>query len=181
MNKISKSQSGAVLVIGLFIVLILSVIGVSATQSSEVQEKMAGNIRNRNLAFQAAESALVAGETYLSKTSTPTFNCTNGLYKPRDVNCDGTLESVEVWDNSSVWSTDGKSVKYDTDGVSTTIDLAGLAASPRYIIEEVDTVCATSVTPCPVADQKKTYRVTARAIGNSTDAVVMLQSVFSPT
>ena len=181
MNKMNKHQAGAVLVVGLFVLLILSIIGVFATQSSELQEKMAGNVRNRNLAFQAAESALVAGETYLAKTSAPVFNCTNGLYKPRDINCDGALETVEVWDDSSVWGTEGKSVKFDTDGVASNIDLVGLVASPRYIIEEIDTVCATNVTPCPVADQKKTYRVTARAVGTSTDAVVMLQSVFSPT
>jgi type IV pilus assembly protein PilX len=171
MGKIYKYQSGVVLVVGLIMLLLLTVIGMSATQTSVLEEKMSGNMYSQNLAFQAAESTLLAAEAYLSTTVTPVFNCTKGLYLERDSNCDSTKEALEVWEGVNVWSDDTKSVKYDIDGKANTIDLVGLIASPRYIIEQLPCVGST---PCSA-----TYRITARAVGNSVDAVVMLQSVYS--
>lgn len=56
-------QSGMALVISLILLLLLTLISMSAMRMSGLEEKMAGNDRDRNLAFQAAESALRAGET----------------------------------------------------------------------------------------------------------------------
>jgi type IV pilus assembly protein PilX len=57
-----RRQDGAVLVVGLIILVILTLLGVQAMRSNVLQERMAGNMRERNLAFQAAESALRLGE-----------------------------------------------------------------------------------------------------------------------
>jgi type IV pilus assembly protein PilX len=57
-----RRQGGAVLVVGLIILVILTLLGVQAMRSNVLQERMAGNMRERNLAFQAAESALRLGE-----------------------------------------------------------------------------------------------------------------------
>ena len=62
----SQHQSGAVLAISLIILLLLTIIGLTATQVTGLEEKMAGNLRDRNLAFQAAETALRAGEAQTS-------------------------------------------------------------------------------------------------------------------
>ena len=58
----TRGQSGLVLVIGLIFLLLLTIIGVSAVQNSTLQERMAGNSDDRNLAFQSAEVALQNGE-----------------------------------------------------------------------------------------------------------------------
>ena len=58
-------QKGAALVTSLIILLMLTLMGVAAMQTTTLEEKMAGNLRNENLAFQAAEAALRAGEAYL--------------------------------------------------------------------------------------------------------------------
>jgi type IV pilus assembly protein PilX len=55
-------QSGVVLVISLIMLLLLMIIGVVGSQVTGLEEKMAGNSRDYNLAFQAAESALRVGE-----------------------------------------------------------------------------------------------------------------------
>ncbi|MCX7100437.1 MAG: PilX N-terminal domain-containing pilus assembly protein, partial [Methylobacter sp.] len=52
------NQSGAVLIISLIMLLLLTLIGTTAMQTSTLEEKMAGNLRDRDIAFQAAESAL---------------------------------------------------------------------------------------------------------------------------
>ena len=56
------SQRGAALIVGLIILVVLTLIGVQAMRTSLVQERMAGNMRERNVAFQAAEAVLRVGE-----------------------------------------------------------------------------------------------------------------------
>lgn len=59
------SQSGFALFVGLAILLLLSLIGITAMQSTTMQEKMAGNYKVQHEAFQATETAVVTGETVL--------------------------------------------------------------------------------------------------------------------
>ena len=61
-----NQQSGAVLIISLIMLLLLTLIGVTGSQVTGLEEKMAGNMRDQNLAFQAAETALRAGETIVT-------------------------------------------------------------------------------------------------------------------
>jgi type IV pilus assembly protein PilX len=55
-------QQGAGLVVGLIILVVLTLLGVQAMRSNVSQERMASNMRERNVAFQAAEAALRVGE-----------------------------------------------------------------------------------------------------------------------
>jgi Tfp pilus assembly protein PilX len=50
------------LIISLILLLLLTLISVSAMKTSSLEERMAGNDRDRNMAFQEAEAALRAGE-----------------------------------------------------------------------------------------------------------------------
>ncbi|MGB1310399.1 MAG: pilus assembly PilX family protein, partial [Leucothrix sp.] len=63
-----KKQSGTVLILGLTLILILSVIVISSARTTVLQQKMSANLRDKELAFQAAESALKIGESYLRDT-----------------------------------------------------------------------------------------------------------------
>lgn len=58
----AKGQKGAVLVIGLIILVVLTLLGVQGMRTNVAQERMAANMRERNMAFQAAEAALRVGE-----------------------------------------------------------------------------------------------------------------------
>lgn len=60
-------QKGAVLLISLIFLVLLTIIGVTAMQTTTLQERMAGNLRDLNLAFNAAEAALREGEAVLHK------------------------------------------------------------------------------------------------------------------
>ena len=60
------SQRGSALIIAMVFLLVMTLIGVTAMQGTSRQESMAGNVRDRNLAFQAAEAALRAGEDWLN-------------------------------------------------------------------------------------------------------------------
>ncbi len=58
-----KQQHGSVLIISLLILLVMTIIGISAMSSSTMEEKMAANDRNQKAIFQNAESALVTAST----------------------------------------------------------------------------------------------------------------------
>lgn len=55
-------QQGSTLVVGLIMLLVITVISLSALQMTSLQERMAGNVVERNIAFQAAEIALRQAE-----------------------------------------------------------------------------------------------------------------------
>ena len=55
-------QRGAVLIVALIMLLLLTVIGLSSMRGTSLQENMAGNMRDSNLSLQASEAALRKGE-----------------------------------------------------------------------------------------------------------------------
>lgn len=164
----SAAQRGATLIVALIMLLVLTVIGVAGMQDTTLQERMAGNMRDRNLAFQAAEAALRGGEKYLQSATLPAFNNTNGLIN-KDFP-DLRPGDPAFWD-AYAWSSNSRAY-------STTF--SELSEVPRYVIEEVPTVTA------PIGESVKfgtlkelrSYRVTAHAKGGTTDAVVILQSTY---
>ncbi|MGZ4999702.1 MAG: pilus assembly PilX family protein [Methylomonas sp.] len=165
-------QAGVVLIVSLIMLLLLTLIGATGARVTGLDEKMAGNMRDRNLAFQAAESALNAGETAAAATTISACPATPanpvGFYQARDANCDGAPETTPIW-NSIDWST--QSVLYSGA-------LADISSNPRYIVEDMGLTCVSPTTPCPAADQRRNFRITARASGGTANSLVMLQSIY---
>lgn len=172
MQQISfLKQRGAALIVSLLILLVMTLIGLSGMQTTVLEERMAGNFKNRNLAFQSAESALREGEEFLRTTPIlPSFNGTTlGLYQP-------TTTGQPRWhDDNTDWSSGAL-----PDGVITYGGaLAEVAASPGYIIEEMLPVLeSTGSLETGTALEHRYYRVTSRAVGGTTSAVVMLQATY---
>ena len=65
-RSLAKYQSGVVLVISLIMLLALTLIGITGSSVSGLEEKMAANNKDVNLAFQAAEATLRDVEANLS-------------------------------------------------------------------------------------------------------------------
>lgn len=64
-NKFNRNQKGAALVVGLALLLVLTIIGVTSMKSALLQEKMSSSLKNRELADSAAMSMLTEVERYL--------------------------------------------------------------------------------------------------------------------
>jgi type IV pilus assembly protein PilX len=58
LTRTFRNQGGASLVVALMFLIVLTILGLVAVRSSTVQERMAGNDRDRAVAFEAAEAAL---------------------------------------------------------------------------------------------------------------------------
>ena len=64
-----KQQTGSALIVSLSILLILTILGVSAMRTASLEERMAGNSRDSQMAFEAAEAALRAAEADMVVTA----------------------------------------------------------------------------------------------------------------
>ena len=64
-SKLKKKQSGVALAIGIILLLIIAVLGITSMKSAILQIKMTGSFQNRNHADQAGYSLLTSVENYL--------------------------------------------------------------------------------------------------------------------
>jgi len=162
----NDKQHGAALIISLIILLVMTVIGVTAMQVTVMQEKMAGNLRNKSVAFQAAESALRNAENSLTVAVLPSFDGTGGLYK-------ATIpQKWKVID----WGVPANVAAYSGGNLGTGTVIAN---APTYIIEELKPVLGGGGSlEAGIPQQTDFFRITSRAVGGNTSAVVMLQSVY---
>lgn len=62
----SSTQSGMALLVSLVFLLLLSLLGLASMDSAVQQEKMTGSVLHANHSFQAAETALRSGESWVS-------------------------------------------------------------------------------------------------------------------
>jgi Tfp pilus assembly protein PilX len=83
-----SSQTGAVLIVGLVVLSVLTMVALTAAQSVTFQEKMVFNTQERNKALQAAESASryawsILGTANYTESDFITNATKNGLYDLR--------------------------------------------------------------------------------------------------
>lgn len=171
LHNIAAHQSGVVLIISLIMLLLLTLIGTSSMQTTSLEEKMAGNIRDRNLAFQAAESALNTAEASLNSPAVlPVFTVAGagGFYLDNDPANPNPTASAILTD--AFWTTNSVA----TSSVST---LGNGITTPVYIIQKLPAACFGT---CPPDSTSTPYKITVRATGASTNTVVILQSIYSP-
>ncbi|MEE9352745.1 MAG: PilX N-terminal domain-containing pilus assembly protein [Thiotrichaceae bacterium] len=168
--KSRKEQSGAVLIISLVVVIVLSLIVTGAVQSTVLQQKMSNNLRDKDLAFQAAETSLKSGEAYLysqhRNSLAGIFDGTNGLYTFSTA----ANNARTNLDNESNWS-DLSTVQSHT--------LSQVKSRPTYIIEELPEIVAQGdslTVPRPISATY--YRVTSKSKGGTDASLVILQSIY---
>jgi len=179
-HKILRSkQSGVVLVIGLLILMVLTVLGLTGMRMTTFEEKMSGNEKDKHVAFEAAEAALVDAENFISTNIITVGNFdtdgSDGLYDD---------SNEEVWKMIDWKGNDGSNNNEAL--VHSSFDSTyKVKTSPKYIIEYYDSVLDSSDTTNldnygagVGAGQTELFRVTARGTGTSDNAVVILQSTF---
>lgn len=176
----AKQQRGIVLFIALVILLLLTIIGVSGLRSSGMQLAMAQNMREMDAAFQAAESALRAGETWLAQQNT--------LPAPRTCET-GDCGDIIIWATGAPTALAGGRLTdfpWETQAQSPIAlgTLQNVATQPRYIIEFLGQDSSTlgtgfqGETPDnPVAN----FAITGFGHGPTAQTEIIVQSVFTRT
>ena len=174
----------------LFILVMIAVVGflaLAGMAAGIIQERMAGNARDRNVAMQAAEAALRDAEAdieaNLSADSGFTDACPGGLCVPPSMTASAPT-SAPLW-QSIDWTNQARSYGSVTGAPALTgpANLA-LATQPRYFVELLPSlppeVCGSACLGCTStgAQRARAYRITVRAAGVRATTVVMLQSVY---
>jgi type IV pilus assembly protein PilX len=130
-------QRGATLIITLVMLVLITLVGLSSLRATTMDEKMAGNARDRDKAFQAAEAAVqfclgqLKDGTYAGVPLTP-----------------AAAGSSQVWDVAANW-TNGNSV-------AVSVDATGLAAQPRCMFESLGAAGSYRVTGQAVGASSQT-------------------------
>jgi type IV pilus assembly protein PilX len=182
-------QRGTALVTSLLLLLILTVVGITAMQVTRMQERMAGNTRDLNLAFQGAEAALRNGEDMIAAQAfapAPSAGvCTAAPCKFWDANA-SAVANPET--RNDTWWTGGTSppvpIEYEASGNHTatpTVDMDGLAHDPSFVVEYLTEVAD----PLSVGSgdgppsSRFFYQVTAASPGATANATTVLQSTYA--
>lgn len=163
----NSNQQGVTLALTLILLFVITLLGVSAMQVTQMQEKMASNLQDKELSFNAAESALIAGENWLLSlinqppvvSNCTVFPCVSSVY-----------QNLVFTDQTSSWW-ESNSAAYGTS-------LENIASQPRYIIEFLQFIPDSQV----IGDSsvKSTgvfyYQITARGTGATNNSVSILQT-----
>ena len=200
-----KRQRGAVLIVALLFLTILTILGVTAMTTTTYEERLAGNARDSSTAFQAAEAALRDARRDLNGIVVPTG------YTPRNPPISGTTgfgdgtaaDNGSCGASASVPQTIGlcRPFPYDKEaGVPPPFNkdvnlsnnpsvefgtftgapkLVGVRVQPRYYIE---VICLPQF-GASLGDPNYTvycnfYRITGRGYGLNPNTQVTVQEVF---
>jgi type IV pilus assembly protein PilX len=186
-------QQGFVLVSSLLLLLVVTIMALSIFRSFGVQERIAGNIREKNRAVQAAVSTQEYGEWWLANESSAPYAVASGIASSADVTCgttlmDANLGTTQICLNTlpsisgapvTAWPGSGTNI-----GVAYTppeMNIAGLAVSdtsvtdsyyarPRFYITDLGSVAT---------GRGEVYSVDAYSFGLNSTTVALVESTIS--
>jgi type IV pilus assembly protein PilX len=190
--KARFAQRGVVLVSSLLLLIVVTIIALSMFRSFGIQEKIAGNMREKQRALQAAESAEVFAEVWL------TNNAVNGAA----VNCAGMLNGNigqgQICANTlTVLNIDVTQPPYLIAGVPAGVTYLPMSgqANPMPISTTTSVSVANALNPSyyalpafyisdvgPSADSSipgEVYQVDAYGYGGSVTTVAVVESTFA--
>jgi type IV pilus assembly protein PilX len=178
--RLRSREQGAILVVSLLLLLIMTVLALTASQTTRLQERMAGNSRDTDLAFQGAEAGLraaeravedqaeSAGRAVIPPCANVSTDCT--VADRPDVSNDFLHADADWWEENAV-----------TYGDPEVQEFADLADDPLYRTELWAEVPDTLTAGAKPMQQTGTafYSNTSRSLGGTETAEVVVQSVYA--
>jgi type IV pilus assembly protein PilX len=172
MNKHSViRQKGATLVVALLILLVLTMLGLASMQMSRMEERMAGNARDTNLAFQGAEAGLRDAEEALRVLAARPTTC---IAAPCDVWRKDYL-TPDLRDQPGTWWTTNAR-EY---GVAGTQEVTEVTRDPLIIVEDLGFVPDSLAIGHGPPEGRNFYKITSDSSGASDTAEAVLESTYT--
>lgn len=186
------AQRGVVLVLALIFLLLITILAVSSSGTSLLQQRLVGGLRSSQVADMGAESALRGAEWALwTASNTSPFACTsNGpscyIYDPTQINA-----TVQTFRNSKGWvSTGGTTYEAGVLTAQSDDKTFQLTKDPVYMIEDLGVELPSgggsqheSGQTAPGTGNTSTdshiYRITARATGANDNTVRVIETTFA--
>jgi len=183
-----KRQKGALLVITLIMLVIISMLGMSTMGTTGLEMQIVNNSRNQQAAFEAAEYTLSWVEDNIQSTSFTNANLTNSNCGSIcfDMTCTGGYcfrgDDADSWNQCEI--NDSNPDPYTEPGIWSdsayhrTLTIPNTAITAKYIIEFR---CYTALDPTlemDVTNFTRVYRITAYTVGEGGRARAMLRSTL---
>jgi type IV pilus assembly protein PilX len=198
--RYSSQQRGSTLLVGVILLIVLMLLGVSAATMSSLDERMARNLRDRDIAFQAAEAALRDARQDITQTRKLNgfrgFPLASGAGTCNTAGEDGNAKGLcrpaktgnPVW---SILADNSNNARFVTYGGVTGAEefnassSTGVTDQPRYLIEVLPDLMSSDglssgggAYGAPKA--KVLYRITALGFGSNSGTSALLQEVIRP-
>ena len=171
------------MIVGLIMLLLMTIVGLAAIRGSGLQETMAGNMRERNVAFQVAEAGLRVGESRVENTEWDASDFDGGIagfYRDLGIPANNAFDSpMRAWGGYE-WAQ--RAIEADLELDDSVQD------SPRYLVERVTVLALDaaekegsgidlgSLDSAGLEDEF--YRVTARGQSASGTSDAVVQSTY---
>jgi len=173
---IPAQQKGAALITSLIFLILLTVLGFSASRGVIMQELISRNFSDQNLAFQAAEAALKYAEACIlnsdgkpyGATTSVSLSCTPGTAITTLPYSDTAINNAV----STFWTSTGTQYGGSALGGGTlTLPSGTLPAQPNYVIALMNWPCNGTTLRC-------IYQITARGTGINPNSQRIVQSIY---
>ncbi len=178
-------QQGAILVFCLIFLTVLTMAGVSGMESTTLEERMSANMVDKERAFNAAETALQAGEAWLAAQIDPPVASTDGSTTVWVQNSmDPTPAGSDTDDGQYWWEHANMTPAWWANNGGAPASLPTVAVQPRYLIERyriVTTGKSIAVGNGENTNPRTFYRITAIGWGIANTTSSMVQATFVQT
>lgn len=177
LTVVPTQQKGMVLIVGLVMVLLLTIIGLAAVRGSGMQEIMASNMRDKNIAFQAAESGVRVCENDITPGKALPDPAQFACALSSDLN---STPSTSVTNNEAGWLALSTPL--------TSMALPNVANQPRGVIEKLyfDRASYAALHGSAMGIQATRnqidydiYRVTVQGVGAADTTQAVLQTTYT--
>ncbi|WNO59996.1 PilX N-terminal domain-containing pilus assembly protein [Rheinheimera sp. MMS21-TC3] len=164
-----QRQTGAVLVVGLLLLLVITLVSVASMQRSVLQERMTANLYERQLAVQQVEAALRSAENWIAAQ----------LPDPRD-----SIAGNDWFYNLPMPGAADRWTSAATQWRAAPVINTDMANAAQYFIEYLgewpspinpDCASATTIEPDCLSP---TFRITARNISAAGEPGVQMQTIW---
>ena len=169
-----RPQKGAALIVTVLLMMVISLLALTAMMRNNLDERMAFNQRDRQVALQAAEAALREAEDAVRARFGITLDESFFFGRNDCTQADGwcqpnTPEQGWAGLNDAAWSNGSTA----TLALSTRSSMTNVSAQPRYIIEYQGSEKIAASLFCVAR-----FLITARALGRNANSIVTLQSQY---
>jgi type IV pilus assembly protein PilX len=166
-----QRQRGAALVVALIMLLVMTVLGITAMQMTRMEERMAGNSRDINLAFQGAEAGLRDSEARIAALTSRPAACST---PPCTVWTRGSWLSDLRDEAYPWWTTNG--TEY---GVAGAPEVTEVTRDPRVVTESLGFIPDSLTVGHGPPEGRDFYKITANSSGASDTATAVLESTYT--
>ena len=170
--RLRTAQKGMALITGMLLLMVLTILAMSMFRSYGTQQKIAGNVREKNRAVSAAVSAQQFAEYWLSSTTPPpAVDCSGMNLSPVPQVCNNSPDFTVV-----PWSLNAQPVGVSFNNFNTTATVNQTQPSqgtyfstPLFYITDLGK---------SAAGPGEVYQIDATGWGGTRDTVAVVESTF---